>query len=234
MDKPWKDESMTNPPSPEQVNVPVGEPVSTRRQETRAKLLEAAAEVFVEAGLQGASVEAVCSRAGFTRGAFYSNFANKEELFLAALAREYERRTELIAERGRVVEPQLRDLQGGLTREDTARFVSEVISPSSNELRWFALETEFLLLAMRDPSLSVGFAEFLTGFIDGLAPFVEHLIGAAGRRFTLPIEHALPLLSGVYERALRVTAVSGPTAPGGTDEASDRIAELLFAITDES
>lgn len=206
---------------------------SPRRQETRSKLLDAAAEVFVEEGFQGASVEAVCSRAGFTRGAFYSNFENKEELFLAALTREYQRRIDLIAERGAALTPALHDRKGLLTPEETARHVSEMIAPSSHELSWFALETEFLLLSMRDPSVAPGFAEFLTGFIDGLAPLVEHIIGAAGRHFTIPVERSIPLLAGVYERALRITAISGPDAPGGLTQASDRIAELVFAITAE-
>src|SRR6476620_6040810 len=53
-----------------------------RREATRQKLLDAAAQVFAEVGLDAASVEAICERAGFTRGAFYSNFETKDELFL--------------------------------------------------------------------------------------------------------------------------------------------------------
>jgi AcrR family transcriptional regulator len=52
---------------------------------TRAALLEAAAELVVERGLAGASAEAICARAGFTRGAFYSNFESKEQLFVELL-----------------------------------------------------------------------------------------------------------------------------------------------------
>jgi AcrR family transcriptional regulator len=52
---------------------------------TRAALLQAGAEVFVERGFAGSSVEAIAERAGFTRGAFYSNFASKEELFAELL-----------------------------------------------------------------------------------------------------------------------------------------------------
>jgi AcrR family transcriptional regulator len=52
---------------------------------TRAALLQAGAEVFVERGFAGSSVEAIASRAGYTRGAFYSNFASKEELFAQLL-----------------------------------------------------------------------------------------------------------------------------------------------------
>jgi AcrR family transcriptional regulator len=56
-----------------------------RQQQTRAALIDAAVKLYVERGLHGTSVEAIAERAGFTRGAFYSNFATKEELFAAIL-----------------------------------------------------------------------------------------------------------------------------------------------------
>jgi AcrR family transcriptional regulator len=55
------------------------------RDETRDKLFEAAARVFEDQGIGGASIEAIAAAAGFTRGAFYSNFASKEELIIAML-----------------------------------------------------------------------------------------------------------------------------------------------------
>ncbi|MBK0417459.1 TetR/AcrR family transcriptional regulator [Leucobacter sp. CSA1] len=207
---------------------------SPRRQETRARLLDAAAEVFVEEGLQGASVEAVCTRAGFTRGAFYSNFSSKEELFLAALAREYEQRTDELEQRVTELTPLLRDREGCLERAEVAEYVAEFFAPTDPETVWFVLETEFLLLAMRDPSLAPGFADFLTRSKNGLASMVEGVVGAAGRRFTIPVERAVPILGGVFERALRISALSGRDAPEGIDELGDRIAELIFAITEEA
>jgi AcrR family transcriptional regulator len=48
-------------------------------------LFEAAARVFEEQGIGGASIEAIAAAAGFTRGAFYSNFASKDELIVAML-----------------------------------------------------------------------------------------------------------------------------------------------------
>ena len=56
----------------------------SRRGRTRTRLLDAAVDVFAERGIEGATVELICERAGFTRGAFYSNFSTKEELLLAA------------------------------------------------------------------------------------------------------------------------------------------------------
>jgi AcrR family transcriptional regulator len=56
-----------------------------RQAQTRSELLDAAARVFVERGFEGASIEAICDEAGYTRGAFYSNFGSKAELFAELL-----------------------------------------------------------------------------------------------------------------------------------------------------
>jgi len=75
--------------------------VRPTREETRERLFEAAAEVFEEQGIGAASVEAIAAAAGFTRGAFYSNFASKDELVTAMLAdhaaRTVRRHLELLA-----------------------------------------------------------------------------------------------------------------------------------------
>jgi AcrR family transcriptional regulator len=55
------------------------------RETTLEKLFEAAARVFEEQGIGGASIEAIAAAAGFTRGAFYSNFKSKDELIIAML-----------------------------------------------------------------------------------------------------------------------------------------------------
>ena len=53
--------------------------------QTRAAILDAAAQVFSERGFLGASVEAITEAAGYSRGAFYSNFESKEQLFAELL-----------------------------------------------------------------------------------------------------------------------------------------------------
>ncbi len=55
------------------------------RDDTREKLFEAAARVFEEQGIGGASIEGIAAAAGLTRGAFYSNFNSKDELIIAML-----------------------------------------------------------------------------------------------------------------------------------------------------
>jgi TetR/AcrR family transcriptional regulator, transcriptional repressor of aconitase len=53
-----------------------------QQAETRNRLLEAAAEAFAAHGFEGASIDHITDRAGYTRGAFYSNFSDKAELLL--------------------------------------------------------------------------------------------------------------------------------------------------------
>src|SRR5436190_9617411 len=51
-----------------------------RRQRTREALLDAAAAVFARRGFHGASLDEIAETAGYTRGAIYKHFADKEEL----------------------------------------------------------------------------------------------------------------------------------------------------------
>ena len=70
-----------------------------KQAETRRKLLDAAERVFLRRGLQGSSVEEIAAEAGFTRGAFYSNFKSKDELFVELLhTRIYDRYAEMAEE----------------------------------------------------------------------------------------------------------------------------------------
>ena len=63
------------------------------RDDTRDKLFEAAARVFEEHGIGGASIETIAAAAGFTRGAFYSNFKSKDELIIAMIEDHVEQST---------------------------------------------------------------------------------------------------------------------------------------------
>ena len=67
-----------------------------RRAETRRCLMAAAARAFVKQGLDRTSIDRVAEDAGYTKGAFYANFKNKEELFLAMLDERFgEKLTEI-------------------------------------------------------------------------------------------------------------------------------------------
>lgn len=65
-----------------------------KQQRTRQALLEAAATLFCERGLEGASVDEIAQAAGYTKGAFYANFKSKEELFLVMLDEQFAKELE--------------------------------------------------------------------------------------------------------------------------------------------
>ncbi len=70
-----------------------------KQAETRRRLLDAGERVFLRRGLEGSSVEEIAAEAGYTRGAFYSNFKSKDELFVELLhARVYDHYAELAKE----------------------------------------------------------------------------------------------------------------------------------------
>src|SRR5690349_22524319 len=58
-----------------------------KREATREEIVNAASRVFADRGYHGASLDAIAEEAGFSRGAVYYNFADKEELFLELLDR---------------------------------------------------------------------------------------------------------------------------------------------------
>ncbi len=65
-------------------------PQSGKRTRTRARLVEAAAQLVRERGFERTSLEDVAARAGMTRGAIYGNFRNRDDLFLAVVAARWE------------------------------------------------------------------------------------------------------------------------------------------------
>jgi AcrR family transcriptional regulator len=125
----------------------------TRRESqdsTRERLIEAARKAFVRDGFDAASVERIAEGAGFSRGAFYSNFRSKDEILIAVLQAE---RREIERALGEIVR----------IEDDPARRLQAV-------LQWFVnlkvkqagtiLETEFMLRAMRNRAARARMAEF--------------------------------------------------------------------------
>lgn len=127
---------------------------SERRRETREEVLAAAARVFARKGFNGASLDAVAEEAGFSRGAVYYNFADKEELFLELLDRR-------CAERAR----DIREVFGSggadiaSTTEQAQIAAREALDAMIGDPEWRALYLEFLAHAARDKDFRRAFAK---------------------------------------------------------------------------
>jgi AcrR family transcriptional regulator len=139
------------------------------REETRQRLLDAGLAVFSERGFADTSVEEIAARAGFTRGAFYSNFADKEELFFALMDARMEQR---VAEVTEVMESSTpAAVFGDLERwsvgadDDADRGVRVKLFA---EFRAHALRSEAVRvrLAERDQALRELYARAITGLFD--------------------------------------------------------------------
>lgn len=119
------------------------------RQLTRTRVLEAAAKVFARDGFHETSVEVIAEEAGFSRGAVYSNFESKEDLFLALLNDRLEAETRL--------------LQTIFAQAQTAsarlKAMQEHTSLLNQDQTWCLLVMEFRLSALRSPHLRVRLAE---------------------------------------------------------------------------
>jgi AcrR family transcriptional regulator len=145
-----------------------------RQAETRQALLDAAASVVVERGLAGASVEAICAAAGFTRGAFYSNFESKEQLFVELLQQRVYQHYRGMAER-RIADPEARP-----TLRETGEELAEMQANSRG--RWLLrLILELLAEAGRSDRVRELAATFWSGNRELTAQSIERAAASAGK-----------------------------------------------------
>jgi AcrR family transcriptional regulator len=114
-----------------------------RRAMTRQHLLDAAAIVFARNGLHGSTLDEVAATAGFTKGAVYSNFKSKEDLFVELLDERIVRQFAVVSE----------VLEGGShVKTDQLPRVRDLVSAATFwDDTWSALYLEFVLYARRNP-----------------------------------------------------------------------------------
>lgn len=115
-----------------------------RRAETRRRLLSSAAELFVERGVDGTSIDAIAERADRTSGAVYDHFDGKDGLLLALL-------DSWVADVGAVIGAEL--ATACTMRERLAVLWRNVSAPAVGDGRWMTLEFELWAHAARNPDL---------------------------------------------------------------------------------
>ena len=116
-----------------------------RQAQTRSELIDAAARVFARRGFQAARVEEIAEEAGYSHGAVYSNFAGKEELFLAVFERYMTQRIEEVVH--------ATEIEGSFTERARAA-ADQWMQRFSKDRDTFLLHLEFMIHAARNPKLS--------------------------------------------------------------------------------
>lgn len=204
---------------------------SARRQKTRSRLLDAAFDIFAEHGVHAASVEMITEAAGFTRGAFYSNFSTKEELFFALMEREKTMRIEqLNAGVAQYLAPQVED--GATLGDDVViEIVTKVLELQSDDRRWWLVQSEFLLLAMRDQTIAADFLHYQDGFFSELTEIVVDALDTAHRRFTIDPEEAVRVIAELCANAEARALLTGDERKF-SERLSASVPAVLLALTE--
>lgn len=176
-----------------------------RKERTRADLVATAHEAFLERGFHGASLDDIAEEAGYSKGAVYSNFAGKDELFLAVLDSYAERRARVLAD-AIFDEENIEDSFRAVAREITAADVGEP--------RWTPLLLEFWAHASRRPALRAAVTERRERFFTIVAGLIEELAARHGARLRMPAKEiargSSALARGIaLDRLLAPHTVSG-------------------------
>ena len=175
------------------------------RLETRTKLLDSAAQLFARGGYEGASVDLIAESAGYSKGAFYSNFESKEAIFLELLDTHKRREIDALAQ---------------LLAQDvpTSELVSLIRNSESSRVSDFdfgLLSAEFQLQACRDKTFAKTYAKLHRTHVDTMAGLIAKLFAKLDR--TPPSEPKdladiiMALTTGL---SLQRTSVQGPLRKG--------------------
>lgn len=223
------------------------EPITARRAQTRERLMAAARAVFADHGVEGASVEEICEAAGFTRGAFYSNFTDRAELVLAMIRQSGRVQFEA-AQRAVATMKAAGDLDPGEFVAIALRALTGAGAGLGTDRRDVITDRAMMLYAARDPQLRKPYL----AFVDQSAAQVESLItdalAHAQLELSVPIAVAVQLLIathnhqqnlGLFDRRradprLLGALLAGITRPVEPGELSDPVAAHATTAADKS
>jgi AcrR family transcriptional regulator len=164
-----------------------------RRENTRARLLEAAEDVFTTTGLKRVTVDDLVGAAGFTRGAFYSNFSSIEEVFFALFEQQSERMLSVVRE----VIDSIPEQEFSL---DSVGLILESLNPIAR--RWYVIQTEFTLLALRNEEARRVFQEHRQQFESQMVGVIGDVMRLLGREPSIPLKQLTETAIALYLHSL--------------------------------
>lgn len=157
--------------------------VRPERADVRERVLAAGRAVFAEVGYQKATLDAIAGRAGFSKGAVYSNFAGKEDLFLALLQHEVAQMQDVLA---------LAVEDGSL--EDDLRLLAATVLGWARDGRAQLVFAEFRAYAAHEPAVARRTAEVRAALVESTADQLAAVVAARGARLAIPPSDAAVLL----------------------------------------
>ena len=177
------------------------------RERTRSTLISVGRQHFLRYGLGGAVAEKIAEDAGYSRGALYSNFDGKEELFLAVIREEQARHTnafQLI----------IKEVPSGKTRLKKFR---DAIADLVTDPDWIVLRAEFEAGALRSESIRKAFVEVHRQQIRDGGKLLTDLARSSDVHMNLkPNEFILIMINLAHGLAVTQKIVGAELSPKGT------------------
>jgi AcrR family transcriptional regulator len=203
--------------------------MTPRRAATRARLLDAARDVIAERGAGGATVEGIAERAGFTRGAFYSNYASLDELIVDVIRDVGE--TRLAEVRTAAAEFAKHRVADELTIESAleggVRDFVHLLQPPMHEV---LLQAELRLYALRHDGARSGYVAAVRETMTRVYEILETLFADLQVQIRATPEITMEILLGFFDQGSVMSYLElGRVDP---DAQVQRLGRLLDVIID--
>ncbi|PNE40235.1 TetR/AcrR family transcriptional regulator [Streptomyces noursei] len=188
-----------------------------RRPLTRAALTESAWALFTEKGFHATSISDIVERAGLTRGAFYSNYRDKEELFLTLYDGHTDR---LLAE---LADAAAHPEQG---KHPLVQLQERIAGRTHQERQWFLVSMEFTLHAARNPAVAQELATHEERLNQGLTDVLTATLARSGEAPAVPTADLTRLLVALFEGLTAQRLIHGTA-----HHTHDLVPQVIHALT---
>lgn len=174
-------DARTSPASPARIRRP-------GREAVRRRLLDAALRVFAEFGFESASVDQVATAAGLTKGAVYSNFAGKDDLFFAMMSDQIVSRVDAVRA---VLAADPAAAQHRQTLQDIGRVLTEALTERKD---WQLVLLDFWLRAIRHEDVRAKFVAHRQVLRRAISDVVEQVLDGSPAPGGLTVEEVVTLV----------------------------------------
>ena len=193
-----------------------------KKARTRAQLIDAAATVFARRGYVAASLDEVSEEAGLTKGAVYSNFDSKEELFQAVIEDRLNEPFKDIAD--------ALDTSIGTTEEQAIAGARAFVGVVEQEQEVFLLALEMNIHVARYPELKAAFAARRREQLAEVADIITEHAKASGDALPLPADQ-MAIAVQALSQGIALQALIDPE--GVPDDLLGRVYALLFQVPED-
>jgi AcrR family transcriptional regulator len=174
-----------------------------RMERTRSALIASARHVFATRGFEGASLDEIADAAGYTRGAIYRHFANKEDLLFAVSESVNTEVLDTFAEE--------LDLEAGFTLDDNRLAAATWMKALAGNEEIWALNLEFSLYQYRNPAVQERSADQRRQNQATVASFMEHYWAERGIAPKVAVETITAILLNASDGFVQAAQVDTDT-----------------------